>query len=182
MSNVDWSKAPEGATHYAPRWEDNCMYRPVFWRVVGNRGVEAWAINADGTMQHHDAPGWISSDRSRLIPRPTAPQWNGEGLPPVGATVEYKGFRDHWKQGSYVGQFRGQIVIGCHESGVVGICESAEIRPIRTPEQIAAEEREKAIKAMVDVLQVSDNLSGTAEYIVCGILHDAGYRKLEQPE
>jgi hypothetical protein len=46
-------------------------------------------------------------------------------------------------------------------------------RPIRTPEQIATEERENAINAMIDIV-MTDNIRSN-----CADLYDAGYRKFE---
>lgn len=180
MSDVDWSKAPEGATHYAPRREDNCMYRPVFWRVVGDRGVEAWAINADGSLQHYAAPAWMSDDLSRLIPRPATPQWNGEGLPPVGAVVEafYMGI----PQGVVTVRYAGQCMIlwsGERNSEQCGAAEHYLFRPIRTPEQLAAEAREKAVEEMWSVYWQPHAVTAKEGL---GLLYDAGYRKQEQPE
>lgn len=121
MSTVDWSKAPEGF----PIWVED---------LKRDQTLDQSGWHADYGDRYEDQSGdyWLKSDyyAFRVHERPDTPQWNGEGLPPVGASVEYKGFKDQWKQGSYVGQFRGQIVIGCHESGVVGICASSEIRPI----------------------------------------------------
>ena len=81
MSNIDWSKAPEGATHYA---NSNTLLYP--WH---NRDTKSF-YNGDAHM-------WIeyTSEQSfekailGAIPRPTEqPQWNGEGWPPVGSMVE----------------------------------------------------------------------------------------------
>lgn len=51
-----------------------------------------------------------------------------------------------------------------------------EFRPIRTPEQIAAEERDKAVQAAMDdtyTLGISDQ----SKRILIERLYDAGYRK-----
>ena len=50
-------------------------------------------------------------------------------------------------------------------------------RPFRTPEQIAAEEREKALDAMVATSPLLDK--GWSR-LVCKALYDAGYRRVEQ--
>ena len=83
MSEIDWSKAPEGATHAAfgdsnvPGWyrkEAGCwLFFPAFV------GPKAWTKDCSQTPER-DRPGFTS--------RPTA--WRGpeDGLPPVGAEVE----------------------------------------------------------------------------------------------
>ena len=56
--DIDWSEAPEGATHYCPA--------QAGW-IFGNEG---------------------DSVDCCCIPRPTTPAWNGEGYPPVGCECE----------------------------------------------------------------------------------------------
>lgn len=62
-----------------------------------------------------------------------------------------------------------------------GHCECILARclsPIRTAEQVAAEEREKAIKEMM--MHGVDAGDSTIEYS-CAALYDAGYRKDTKP-
>ena len=81
MSEIDWSKAPEGATHCAPeglsREPRVCWYRrhEDRWEYFSPNRRE-WRRSANG-QEFHD----------RLIPRPT--QWRGpeDGLPPVGTVA-----------------------------------------------------------------------------------------------
>jgi len=82
MSEIDWSKAPEGATYCAPeglsREPQVCWYRrhEGRWEYFSPNRRE-WRLSANGP-EFHD----------RLIPRPT--QWRGpeDGLPPVGTVCE----------------------------------------------------------------------------------------------
>lgn len=71
---IDWSKAPEGATHYLPETD---RYRAC-WAKEGY------------SMRCGTQDAWISDEldsvRHLMIPRPTV--WNGEGLPPVGMVCE----------------------------------------------------------------------------------------------
>ncbi len=64
----------------------------------------------------------------------------------------------------------------CHER-VVDVSESwiISFRPIRTPEQIAAEERREAILEMKGFLSFSDYREAERH---CADLYDAGYRKV----
>ena len=59
--------------------------------------------------------------------------------------------------------------------GLLYYGEPNEFRHIRTPEQIAADARRKAIDEMVKALGMDE--PGTAEYIRCGLIYDAGFRK-----
>lgn len=116
--------------------------------------------------------------------------WDGNGLPPVGTVCEFAGgtpcpedpFDKDLKEGMPVtiiahikgGDFtlaaftfdpknpdRGMVQV---EMGNFGC-----FRPIRTPEQIAAEERDKAITEIADILRGHRDIAE--------LLYDAGYRK-----
>lgn len=127
MSNVDWSKAPEGF--------------PL-----------------------------------RLHERPATLQWNGEGLPPVGAECE--------------DDAGNQVVIVAHhvngvhaifaeslDAGLLYYGAAGEFRPIRTPEQLAAEARESAVAEMLGLFGGTNS----RDRYLMQALYDAGYRKKEQP-
>lgn len=101
-------------------------------------------------------------------------EWAGEGLPPVGTHV--------------VVHDDGSLVYGHGESGeVLAHVEGCAVirmsyglgcflpRCLRTPEQIAAEERAAAIEKMI-MIDEKGSLSRTH---FCGLLYDAGYRKFE---
>lgn len=75
--SIDWSKAPEGATHYG----DN-----------SNGYVECWYRLFDGELEYKwaDTPemAWLRLRNANrgihsLVARPKA-EWTGTGLPPVG--------------------------------------------------------------------------------------------------
>lgn len=86
MSEIDWSKAPDGATHFVPKkyeWD-----AAVFWRMEGEKGVEAWAVTAGGLV-HYREPVWTEDGFIGAIPRPTNQEWDG-GLPDVGTVCEYQ--------------------------------------------------------------------------------------------
>lgn len=134
MSNkIDWSKAPEGASHYVIGWG--------FFKL----DLAGWFICDDGEKVWRKTP-YQSPDNfswwGNAVERPSAPSWSGEGLPPVGVVCMAD---------------CGQVVIVAHhcngihaiyaESEVDGLLyygEPNEFRPIRTTEQIAADERDKA--------------------------------------
>lgn len=130
--------------------------------------------------------------------KPAGPVWNGEGLPPVGALCEYdartKGDgKAQWFKVKIEYLSEWNIVFSCVAVPEGGSQESIGVelaydvrasslgvfRPILTPEQIAADEREKAIAEMVDTLGCDPEASKTGEFIRCGVLYDAGYRKQE---
>lgn len=176
-----WAKAPEGATHwehegptYTAGWmrfdKDGWWY----WR----EGGECWELYRIDLHQRRIAA---------MIPRPTP--WNGTGLPPVGTVceaiwneasdtwlkVKVFGANEHgqpifrWEEGPKIYEYQASPLHGPHGT--------AYFRPIRTPEQIAADQRKRAIDAMQRIVS-----SGDPHYDrkVCETLYDAGYRKLAQ--
>ena len=177
MSEIAWSKAPEGCTHYvvgstAPyekRVGDNWWY----WSV----GREAW-IAMSNIGDQRLVEGLLA-----IIPRPS-PAWNGEGKPPVGTVCQWFSPIYGWLGGKVVGH-DGTLTVIAHNDGYTG-CHPHEVRPIRTPEQIAADEREAAIAEMVKLVADGqdysvqfETLTPTAEYVkdACIKLYQAGYRK-----
>jgi len=158
-SKIDWSKAPEDATHYQAETHGvfECWLKPGH-SVRVSRREQDW--REDGYADDLIA--------TSAIKRP----WSGEGLPPVGVVCMANGY---------------QVVIVAHhcngihaiyaESEVDGLLyygEPNEFRPIRTPEQIAADEREAAIDEM---LAATPAPGSDISLRVCEKLYDAGYRK-----
>lgn len=180
---IDWSKAPEGATHATARGDDGFN----FWRESSGRLVEFWGA----AIHRVDPHGFIKNPRE-CIPRPTTPQWSGEGLPPVGVVCrkcynspdEYYNVKilahdDHcgdvviyrWIEGPLDGELDQSTM---HLNMASGSNAHWSFRPIRTPEQIAADEREAAIKEMTaNHAKNSDALAGWAAYVYDTL----GYRK-----
>ena len=111
--------------------------------------------------------------------------WSGDGLPPVGTVCQLRTVRnpdnafDGWGTAEILYSSKGAVVWRWqgHSSEFGAEWSEVEFRPIRTPEQIAAEEREKALDAMVATSPLLDK--GWSR-LVCKALYDAGYRRVEQ--
>lgn len=142
-----------------------------------------WSSFNEGYMPAYYAP----------IPLET---WDGQGLPPVGTVCEFAGgtyspedpfdsdLREgdrvtiiaHFKDGDLdlaAFTFNPQVRnpdrgAACVEQGAYGC-----FRPIRTPEQIASEEREKAIEEMCFAEETLTVKQAKA-------LYEAGYRRQEE--
>ena len=159
MDEIDWGKAPEGATHYNRTcfdWYKVGSYEPLFWNG------RAWR------------PAWFWDDRKHdCIQRPTTPSWSGEGLPPVGADIEVKHELYGWIGARVVGQ-DGEAAIVRTNGGYAGVFRH-QMRPIRTPEQVAKDEREAACEAMLQIAKARRPDPDVYEAIAT--LYDAGYRK-----
>lgn len=85
MSEIDWSKAPEGATHFDPNDDVGLPWMRLQqgrWRAFDEE-YQCWTAPMD-----EDDSFIRNNDGAQCIPLPT--QWRGpeDGLPPVGAEVE----------------------------------------------------------------------------------------------
>lgn len=150
------SKIPEGATH---------TYTESSGTSFRKMSGSYWLGYADGD--------WIILNNPAshcYVPIQAEPEWTGEGLPPVGIECE-------WHSDSQTGW---QVVKVLAYSGkdawikVKGKCPKtvgnpANFRTIRTPEQIAAEKRDAAIKEM-------QRLVGSCNTFPFAELYDYGYR------
>lgn len=174
METIDWSKAPEDAE---------------FAGTVRGVQVQAFYKNVSGDSFEYcyvDDYGWSGLVYGEpyckpLIPRPK-PQWNGEGLPPVGCMVRVIDSVIV----RYGANEEGPVVAHVEDCAVVrmsyglGCFTPAVLQPIRTPEQIAADERDAACEEMLKIARSRRKDPDAFEII--GALYDAGYRKQEQPK
>jgi len=167
MTDIDWSKAPEGATHYYDKTGE-------WYKVAGSGDAMAWTGSwVEATMYGYRA--------AACIPRP-APSWNGTGLPPVGMNLECSYSAEDfgaWHKGECISRGKSPegIEICVIKSGkTVALYRSSEfLRPIRTPQQIAADERQYACEEMLAVTMARRSDPDVFEAI--STLYDAGYRK-----
>jgi hypothetical protein len=190
MTDIDWSKAPQGATHYMRHGGDYL----ACWIKKGDTG-RLDAILDDGKDNRWGFAGNYRSKKHLLTARPQPPTWSGTGLPPVGTVCEFFRLDDCQKEtladgatvkiiahydgmnGQRVAAFTYDHRYGRDVESAVSEC----FRPIRTPEQIEADEREAAIEEMKKLFDsVSDLLMPTSNSylnILFGAMYDAGCRK-----
>lgn len=171
--NIDWSKAPSSATHVRPESDGKCelwlkqVQGEWFFTMTGR---SFWARLNDAFK-----------DFSVLIERPA---WSGpeDGLPPVGTVCEVRvGYLEQpykYAECEIIAHFDGEsqrcaaYVQTIHDgSRIVGQGIAEAFRPLRTHEQIAAEERDKAIKEMAEELGIMHTTAAQA--------YDKGYRKVD---
>jgi hypothetical protein len=177
MIEIDWSDAPEGATHF-----------------MGGRHCPWYRKDKDGSWFFWTGFIWVSTyvspdAISEVIQRPS-PARSGEGLPPVGTLCEICAEKDNSQLVKHEGK-RARIVahsvkIGGQKIAVYEVVDGAgnseyhalpagNFRPIRTPEQIAADEREAFIDEIALLLGWDAKYDGAQRD--AGKIFDAGYRK-----
>lgn len=190
MSEIDWSKAPVCAEAAIVAKPNNCHApKTVYMREYSVNGCVIIGIDIDGKNIS------AMNDYWELVERPSSPAWNGEGLPPVGtvceAAIPHTSGPDNersfiWIEGRVIAyhEISGKTYAWFAEDDGFYPPNVLDFRPIRTPEQIAAEEREKAIDEMVGLMcqdGAFDHEDPEAAAAM-GKLYDAGYRKTEAPK
>ena len=184
--NIDWSKAPEDATHAGNSPYEKGVITwfkgisdPASRNYFMNEGsMNAWAISSENLSAWH------------LIERPKKQEaWDGEGLPPEKCDCEVLWSSDTGEyvtatvlahdQGGAIVRYTSGKNKGCISEQIVGCfnfkgCQIPNFRPIKTAEQLAEEEREKAIADMMEV--TSDGISCIGQDDALA-LYKAGYRK-----
>ncbi|HCF3423355.1 TPA: hypothetical protein NIC12_004832 [Pseudomonas aeruginosa] len=164
--SIDWSKAPEGANKAGFTGPGNYLQ---FYRIPGRFGdYDYWS----------EKRGWSGNDfptcANYLFDRPEKVEWNGQGLPPTGLLVEWKAGLDHeWRRVTVLAYANGDAWLQPEDGDSFIVGNPANFRRIRTPEQIAAEEREKAIEEMCFAEETLTVKQAKA-------LYDAGYRRQEE--
>lgn len=190
--NIDWSEAPEGATHYAP---DGNGFAGYWFKLCG----AGWMIESV-----HDTWEFAAPSRERLsmmIERPVSKtadlidrgyleplslhhQWCGRiyRLPPIGSTVRIdKGDRIIWQDAemfigvdvTLVAAFKtGDTQMVAVEHPVEKQCCCFRADMVLTLEQIEAGHRKDTISKMLRYAAIT----GESFRDVCGKMYDAGLR------
>lgn len=141
------------------------------------------------TMAEDWSDAWVSrSEWQAAVDALNAPAvWDGEGLPPVGVDCEYRVGGATWFECNiryvttpYHGCPVEVVMFPAHlkseQTAVVGDGEGeVSFRPIRTADQVAAEEREKAIREICIDAGSPEMTPGQMK--VAEKLYQAGYRK-----
>jgi hypothetical protein len=165
VSTPDWSKAPEGATHWGPRHSEGC--RGAWFRL----DCDGWLVWRD--IAWSLGPAVDSGVYANMIARPT--QWRGpqDGLPPVGMEIEAKVWAG-WEGGTVVAIVNdGHIAFAIvQHTNCWNPYAARELRPIQS-------DRDRAIEELIDLVSAQGFVSkdGTASKAIAQMVYDAGYRK-----
>lgn len=176
MIQIDWSKQPEGF--------------PLWLEGLGTHRRHSGWYRRVGEVFEHENEGQFRSVREgqffTIHEKPAQIAWTGEGLPPAGTVCEFRNkvghCGDQWHAAEVMYLSSDTIVLRFGEKEHLRECAGYPdlymFRPARTPEQIAAEVREKAIAAMCNVFMRSKE-EGIRVMDCCARLYDADYRKFE---
>lgn len=173
LKEVDWGKAPEGATHY----NEDCACP---WL---KETPPSYFYDGDWVEYTPNQPNNIERHFSDAVKRPQ--EWDGSGIPPVGTVCEYR-----LNEGGTWFTCKITYVLSGTDDCFLAWCDhldleqfltfssdkyKLQLRNIKTPEQIAAEEeRLHVIGEMLDLVEDYSTFKD-----VMGKLYDAGYRKTE---
>lgn len=185
--NIDWSKAPEGAEIYLPNQQGTSECFVMFRGDevhYAYRGMTRWTR-------------WAGESKQTLLSRfkYSSKDWNGEGLPPVGTVCEAlmppRGLQlinDEWVWRK-VEVVKSGMPGAENECLVFDVENTApswvdQLRPIRTPEQIASQERDAALNEMIRRIKDHPQNAHGVPHITqlriqeeaCIDLYEAGYR------
>ncbi|HEK0003306.1 TPA: hypothetical protein SMN85_003638 [Pseudomonas aeruginosa] len=176
--SIDWNTAPEGATHWEPR---GSLYLEGWMRKVGNK----WSYWAEGRkVWVSGTPGcYVSAEREATFEARPQEAWDGQGLPPVG-TKCLTNRNDFLREVTILFYGKTQTFVFDHVSQeeICLVLKDRVFLHIRTPEQIAAEDREQAVQEMLALDeyphgQDRGGMMSRADF--CRVLYGAGYRRQE---
>lgn len=183
-----WAEAPEGATH----WEHEGPTYTAGWMRLDKDGWWYWREGGECWELYR-----IDLHQLRIAamtPRPKP--WDGKGLPPVGVECEccYTSPSEYYRvkiiahddDKAVYRWVDGPLALKLGDSDNQPLDAVTDphpkFRPIRTSEQIAADERDRAVDELCEAIvgyygapKMSEHYLGLAR-----ALYDADYRKLAQ--
>lgn len=181
---------------------DDLPFDPVTIAWDGNNAVierAEWQAAVDALNQSELDAVLAKNEQLAAARAERIPVWNGEGLPPVGLDVEIKRGNCTWIDGDewQIGKTATVMASFLNSRDIKmasvqfpgGHCECILARclsPIRTAEQVAAEEREaEDNEVMSRYMSLSDCEKGmlgrSPERVIIGLMRVMGYRKEPKP-
>ena len=159
---IDWDSAPEGF----PVWI-NSLLSSV--NSGWHKEIEGYYIGCAGQC-------WSKPEENYYIPHYRPESWNGKGDPPVGTVCEITSSGVFWEAVEI--KFIGKTYAIVEKNGMEQHwhIKNIEFRTIRTPAQVAADNREIVIN---DMLSYCKPLCSRIE--LADAIYDAGYRKITEP-
>lgn len=180
-SEKDFEQAPEWATQLL---RDNNDSKKSFVGELGGLTLVAEKMNPHSWWKYNDGyVGTIIAER-RPITEPVVNQqltteWDGEGLPPVGALCRYRAFSDMpWVECEVLGLQGDDAWLKRTKDGRTFVMGNPELFPIPSPEDVAREkERSEQCDKIFGILSSVERTGNRSD--MAEALYDAGYRKME---
>lgn len=161
---------PEGVSTIAQSLAGMAFYQDAAHQIVP---LGRMAISDDFREANVTRAEWQAAVDALNAPKVV--EWDGEGEPPVGIECEWHPNVHGWVKVKILGRDGSDTWYRASGEEHSQTCRNmAFFRPIRTAEQVAAEEREKAISDMMEV--TSDGISCIGQDDALA-LYKAGYRK-----
>lgn len=181
--NIDWSKAPEGF----PLWLEGTNEE--------HRKHSGWYRDAGQVFEGAYGGQWRACREGQFFTvhrNPGPSNWTGEGLPPVGTVCEHQPYEDQedWHQVEIIAHKNTGLPVAVFwdEAGQRATYSSHEaFRPIRTPEQVAADKRLHEIRNALTAIKAgqqqfpNDLVRGNIVAATVEAMIDVGYRKQPTP-
>ena len=153
-------------------------------------GCDAYAakfLNGNGSLGDGIEAAYLAIHGHDDWVRAGPPAWTGEGLPPVGTVCELHRdtyFEIEWQAVALLGVGQTKAFFRDKEGHEWSRpLSELSFRPIRTPDQIAADERISEIHALSDELAGYEGIDGVRarHHNMALYLVDQGYRKQASP-
>ena len=172
--NIDWTNAPEDATHYLPEYDHLNWSGDYWYKKIGN---DWWSARRDEVVRGYWEEWYIDYGdvevfEPLLIRRPIS--FNPEDS----VEVRCNGWSD-WQIGTL--KYKSdEYVIVLHEDGEQIYVPYQSGFEIRAPMSEEDKERQKVISEMEKVLSIhTDTISDEDIELVCKVLYDEWYSKLD---
>lgn len=154
---------------------------------VGCDAYSAKFLNGNGSLGDGIEAAYLAIHGHEDWVRAGPPAWTGEGLPPVGTVCELHRdtyFEIEWQAVALLGVGQTKAFFRDKEGHEWSRpLSELSFRPIRTPDQIAADERISEIHALSDELAGYEGIDGVRarHHNMALYLVDQGYRKQASP-
>ena len=162
-----------------PEWPHNKVrgaaqrcgdYSPFFWSF----GADGWCLRMQEELITRS--DWLAEIK-RVAVQPEAPEWGGEGLPPVGVecevtAAEYNGKWLKMRVTAVTDDFVVGYIRDDRESPVCHKDPTVEFRPIRSEEDVAVDEMSRIAEGDTPGFPTVDTILRR--------LYRAGYHKKEE--
>lgn len=169
---IDWSKAPEGY--------------PIWIQGKDSYYASGWHRELSDRYQCPSGVYYMKRDSAVFTVHtcPQQTQWSGEGLPPVGVVCEFKSpSSGGWLKARIIFVSAWTVVLYVffeHDEHCYSVSAfekgNLQFRPIRTPEQIAADERELFARTLTFEMG-KDPIDAPNAMNQARKMYDLGYRK-----